>query len=369
MLPPLFSHGPVGSTGVCTAGYRCPAGSLVPTVSACGIGSYSLAGAAACSQCPAGRFGNTTALTTPDCSGPCAPGYYGSTTGMGYPTCQAACSAGFYCPAGTVTMTANRCPRGQYSTLGAAACTNCPPGVYSASDAMPSSTCTAPCDPGYYGATAGATSSTCDGPCDAGYACSSGAMVSNQTVCAPGSYSVGGAAACLPCAAGSYSGSVARPGPCTDACPPGTYCPAGSNGTTDCPSGVYGNGSGLATSACAGVCPAGYYCAVATVNPQPCAAGSVALAVAVSEYVVVLPICWSGWLVVVRGQRRDGRVVAVMWGVRSIRQPDRPCVTKLHRAVLGWVLLPASVDVGDPSAVRQRVSVSDVHIRQVHRVR
>ena len=62
-------------SGMCTAGYACPDGSSSPTVTACAVGTYSVSGSPSCSLCPAGYFGNATTLTTSTCSGLCAAGY------------------------------------------------------------------------------------------------------------------------------------------------------------------------------------------------------------------------------------------------------------------------------------------------------
>ena len=42
-------------SGQCQAGYACPAASTTSTVTLCGAGTYSLAGAGACSPCPPGE--------------------------------------------------------------------------------------------------------------------------------------------------------------------------------------------------------------------------------------------------------------------------------------------------------------------------
>ena len=61
---------------VCWPGYYCPTGSTSPTTASCQPGTYSVAGAAVCSNCSAGRFGQTVALDTPVCSGDCPAGRY-----------------------------------------------------------------------------------------------------------------------------------------------------------------------------------------------------------------------------------------------------------------------------------------------------
>ena len=92
--------------------------------------------------CPAGRYGSTLSLSTPDCSGPCAPGYecpVGSTIDT-----ARSCPPGYYCSGGDRVP----CPPGRYSaangTTSAATCSACPAGRYSnASAATAAATCAA----------------------------------------------------------------------------------------------------------------------------------------------------------------------------------------------------------------------------------
>jgi hypothetical protein len=64
-------------TAVCSAGFFCPAGSTNGTANICPMGQYSTGGAASCTACAAGRYGNTTGLTSSSCSGACEAGRYG----------------------------------------------------------------------------------------------------------------------------------------------------------------------------------------------------------------------------------------------------------------------------------------------------
>ncbi len=134
-------------TGVCTAGYACPAGSNNGTASICPVGQYSLSGAGACSVCPLGRCVCTRArwarvceacrlcavilcgcvavhgaahvralergpvhtalLRSPSLSCACSKreSRYGATSTMGDPLCSGPCvaTAGRVCVAGTTT--------------------------------------------------------------------------------------------------------------------------------------------------------------------------------------------------------------------------------------------------------------------------
>ena len=62
----------------CAPGYYCPRNSFTPT--ACSNGTYNpnvgSVDASACVSCPAGRFGNTTALPSSNCTDVCPAGFY-----------------------------------------------------------------------------------------------------------------------------------------------------------------------------------------------------------------------------------------------------------------------------------------------------
>jgi hypothetical protein len=285
-------------TGPCTAGHFCPAGSDRPDAFPCPAGWYSLPGAAACSQCGAGRFGNTSRQSSADCSGDC--------------------TAGYFCVAGSVNATAAPCPAGQFSFAAAGTCTNCSLGSYGAHAALTTPGCTGLCPAGTYGAVPGLAVATCSGACAAGYACVAGSTNATAAVCPVGRFSIGGAGDCTACRAGRYGAVPAMPAPdCTGncsagyfctagsssaapaACPPGQYsqegrgecspCPIGRYGlasaegnvscTAACPGGVYGGVEGLSTADCSGNCSAGYACAPGSVNATAavCAPGRFSL--------------------------------------------------------------------------------------------
>ncbi len=48
---------------------------ILPSQMRCPVGQYSMIAAGSCSPCPLGRYGATSGLTTPSCTGPCAAGY------------------------------------------------------------------------------------------------------------------------------------------------------------------------------------------------------------------------------------------------------------------------------------------------------
>jgi hypothetical protein len=115
----------------CTAGFACPPQSTTasPPLSTCPSGRYAEDGAAVCSYCADGYFGQAAGATHPNCSGPCLPG--------------------FTCSNGATSPTALECPAGTFSFAASGSCTQC--------------------DSGRYGAVAGLNSSQCSGACTAGY--------------------------------------------------------------------------------------------------------------------------------------------------------------------------------------------------------
>ena len=129
---------------------------------------FSTGGAAICTPCATGRFGNTTALTQPSCSGNCSAGSYGDRTMLTTPTCRGNCSAGYYCPAGSVSPTQAVCPVGRYSLGGAGLCPGCPMGRYGNVTGLSTAQCSGLCPAGRYGATPGVVSNVCEGDCRCG---------------------------------------------------------------------------------------------------------------------------------------------------------------------------------------------------------
>jgi hypothetical protein len=173
-----------GCSGLCTAGFACPLGVACPQFLMCPSGSYSLAGAGACSVCPAGRFGSSPAMAAAECSGPCA--------------------AGFRCPANSTAPTAFACPAGQFSLAGAASCTRCRAGAYGATVGLTTEVCSGLCPAGRWGSggLGVVTTPNCSGPCTAGYACPEGSVNSTAERCGVGRFSAAGAGSCSPCPVG-----------------------------------------------------------------------------------------------------------------------------------------------------------------------
>ncbi|KAK1944623.1 hypothetical protein P3T76_004535 [Phytophthora citrophthora] len=306
-------------SGLCTAGFYCPEGSTSSREKSCGHSIYYCpAGSAArrrvdsgyytvtfptnstnlpmidssqggfgqqkrCEKgfycvfgirrvCPAGVFGDSTRVTTPECSDlcpkgsycpeatnvpvPCPPGTFGSDFGLTNARCSGLCPIGSYCVLGTITPVP------------------CPAGTYGATPGLISSACSSSCS------TVNGVLSCLPSPCHAGYYCPIGAQV----------YECG--AVGVFCPEGSGSPTTASPGYYTTwkvsitalqyvegnrlaiqnqttrsdqhICEKGAYCTGGVKRL--CPSGTYGATEGLSTAACTAPCPAGFYCPIGTAD-------------------------------------------------------------------------------------------------------
>jgi hypothetical protein len=294
----------------CTVGNYCPGGSgqQIP----CPAGSYCPnEQMAAPTPCPGGRYGNTTGLSMPACSGPCAAGYYcseGSTTPN-----QTVCPAGYYCSEGSSAPIP--CPRGSYCPEKSTSPTKCPAGTYNCgTEARSFSDCrtcpgghycregttclddyskgsgsgsgsgsssdpclcssgsgevpAVPCRSGYYCPPASTTEVSCNAgyycphtkmtaeiPCPAGTKCPTIRMTAPQ-VCPVGTYNADtGKQDCALCILGTYNPTAGAIG-CRE-CPSGTRCPStGMSAPQPCPVGETSTGGSSSCTAC----PPGTYC-------------------------------------------------------------------------------------------------------------
>jgi hypothetical protein len=253
----------VSSTGqtpcqLCPPGRACPSAQTTSPV-LCPPGRYSLQGADSCMACPVGRYGlpRSWGLSTPSCSGvcvaqpgqgcgpgakaargvdcppgqygvggsvdcqPCPAGRFGEASALYNDACSGECTAepGWWCPPGCVNAFGQQCDSGYYSPGGPqlSSCTACPAGVFGS---------------------AASTSSACSGSCQAvaGYSCSAGAVNSTGSPCPPGRHSSAKATKCERCPPGKYSDQFASP-----------ECFL-------CPAGRYGGSAGLTSPLCSGPC-------------------------------------------------------------------------------------------------------------------
>jgi hypothetical protein len=276
-------------SAICQAGYYCPAGSINAASYPCRPGTY---------------LDRTDGHSSSDCIA-CPQSYACSwgTTGSSGSNPMVACSAGHYCPAFTGGASDYQCPPGTYSSstslYSSSQCTQCPAGSYClGGDSAVSGTCTAgfycpagsswpttnPCPAGTYSTSTGLVDSAGCTSCPTGNFCLSGS--SSATQCRAGTYTsatrtesdgydmyyLGGATssfpACTTCPAGSYCSAGAT---VSTTCSIGYYSPAGAGSCLTCPVGYYCDVQGLTQSTMLSSkgCPAGYYCPAGTSTTLP----------------------------------------------------------------------------------------------------
>ena len=264
----------------CTAGNYCVEGST--SVTACASGTYSLASAGVCSDCPSGSSCNSGVATL------CSAGNYQASTKQ---TSCLSCTVGSYCVQGSISPTV--CPDGLTSlasSTSSTSCTSCPAGNFCKTGIKTA------CVAGTYQPSTG--QSVCLA-CVAGSYCLLGA--SSPTACPDGKYSLASAqssADCIQCPQGvSCSGGVvlncsagtyAAPGAAScSPCPAGFYCLAGTSTPIACPDGNYVYGNAKASSDCQ-PCIVGNFCKGG--SQTPCAAGSYSS----STGAITCPACPAG---------------------------------------------------------------------------
>ena len=238
----------------CDEGAYCASSGLAAPTGTCLEGSYSAAGASACANCASGKYAPQSGLGS--CLS-CAQGKFQSSTGS---SACSLCSSGSYCPSTGLSATVV-CASGRYSGSGAASCTSCATGRFSAAGATSCGACLA----GTYAAMTGA--SLCSF-CPAGSLCGIGSSV--PVSCFSGKYSAAGASACSDCGVGSF---VATPGSTScDPCPSGHYCATVglSSATAACSAGRY---SSVGAASCT-ACSAGTFASAQAVSCSSCAAGT-----------------------------------------------------------------------------------------------
>ena len=191
----------------------------------------------------------------------CAAGVLGSngslTSQQTSAICAGLCPAGFTC--GTeATVAPAACPKGHYCPKGTSVALPCLPGSYSDSVSLTS---------------AGECTET-----DAGHFAPTGST--NQTACSPGTVAPNASmSACLKCEAGTFQATPGQLacGPCT----PGSYCAEGAAAALPCKAGTYQNETTLQLNLpmtgpddCL-ECPPGSACGTGAVEPGKCSPGTV----------------------------------------------------------------------------------------------
>eukprot|EP01012_Entosiphon_sulcatum_P020572 TRINITY_DN2549_c0_g1_i18.p1 TRINITY_DN2549_c0_g1~~TRINITY_DN2549_c0_g1_i18.p1 ORF type:complete len:7257 (+),score=712.60 TRINITY_DN2549_c0_g1_i18:702-21773(+) len=302
-------------TGLCFAGYYCPAGEIEP-YRECAYGFYCPEGSGLPINCPSGSFQDMVRQST--CK-VCPSGYYcdlddhcpetwsacnRSTNGITY-TQPRDCPVGYYCPNGTKFAHQFPCPAGTFSNItrrsAVSQCQLCTGGQYCATAGL--YTPTGFCTQRYYCSAGASIPAPVDAKtgnlCPRGHYCPTGTAV--PIACEPGTFnSILGAwnkTDCIACTPGSYCaafnlsaptglcyggfycpGGNSEPEPPAFFCPFGMQCPIGSAEPLICMSGTYQDNVGQ--SSCKS-CPAGYYCdlddhcdfATNYTQPRDCPAG------------------------------------------------------------------------------------------------
>mmetsp|Transcript_22127 Transcript_22127/g.33207 ORF Transcript_22127/g.33207 Transcript_22127/m.33207 type:complete len:730 (-) Transcript_22127:1298-3487(-) len=305
-------------SGECKAGYYCEEGSSSSTAMPCGrIDVFCPKGSKAPIFSKPGYYTNAFNSTmTRDSEVLCPPGHWckqgvrnvcgagrwGNSTGLSEPECNGACLEGHYCPAGSQSMKEKPCGSLQYHCPeGSAEPVLTELGYYSAYVGLDAELKTTfdsegmamdsqivcergyicsqgikkQCPPGTFGWQYGAFNETLHCfPCKAGYFCSGDPPATNATenkcggaefycpegskiprYVSPGYYSIGGI--------DDKTRTSER------ICDLGHYCTGGKKFA--CDKGKFGDTHGLKTKNCSGFCPAGSYCENAgTITPIEC---------------------------------------------------------------------------------------------------
>ncbi|GKT35455.1 uncharacterized protein PTSG_02037, partial [Aduncisulcus paluster] len=221
------------------------------SVTACDLGSYTLAGSksgspASCTDAPAGTKLTTNRYT--DIT-PCAYGTYNDSTGS---TMCYQCPAGKKChdPAATPSS----CSIGEYSLLGDAVCHPCPAGFYCTDPSL----APVPCGVGKYGYKLFAEDISDCKDCPTGMFCPPGtfllennAQQGNLHLVEPGSYISSGASVRVMCPENFYfKGTDASQSSDCVACPDGFFCLGGISEPVLCPPGFYCDCGGSSDASC-----------------------------------------------------------------------------------------------------------------------
>lgn len=151
---PFQGTSDVNSALPCDYGHYCPEGSLYPHAN----------------PCPAGKFSDSTSISTSGECGNCPVGYYCTEGSNTFTNPPIICPEGYYCEIDTATATEHPCPAGTYSPNtgleSSSACITCPAGSY--------------CLEG---------TTAVSGLCDAGYWCPEGSSTAQENPCPLGTFS------------------------------------------------------------------------------------------------------------------------------------------------------------------------------------
>jgi hypothetical protein len=262
-------------SGLCDAGYVCPAGSTSSDQVRCTSGKYSHPGASRCASCQEGRYSvdagtNATLWPVHSSCVRCPQGYNAPSTGA---TDCRLCNPGFYA-----------------DIEGLAACKWCPGGRYGATRGLDTSNCTAKCEQKFYCTEGSTTVAPADASCSRGTFCPEGSstlrivkggLYMNYTsyemlMCKIGFSCLGGEL--IECGIAKYQDEVMQDRCKT--CPPGKY--GTDSGAAACIACAPGQYSLAETTSCI-LCEEGKYASVTGSESCPaCNAGTVLAEVVLS---------------------------------------------------------------------------------------
>jgi len=124
----------VSDCGLCPSGYYCPTPGAVATPTICPLGKFCPEGSAEPQLCPIGTYNDVEGATdSRECKG-CEAGKFCPFMGQTVVDAVHICDAGFLClggssrPEPTDFTTGRRCPAGGYCTQGTAVVQSCPAG-------------------------------------------------------------------------------------------------------------------------------------------------------------------------------------------------------------------------------------------------
>ncbi|TMS07192.1 Signal peptide, CUB and EGF-like domain-containing protein 1 [Larimichthys crocea] len=267
VLSPALSQ----PTGLCEAGYYCPAGSTSPNSTEyqgnstksylCPSGHYCPSGTGYPLHCPTGSLSISRGLKEDDECPPCPPGLFCDRPAIAELSDALPCNAGYVCLGGSSSPTPSDGSHGYLCPSGH----SCPVGSVSE----------IPCEPGTYNPAPGAARCI---TCPKGTVCSSTAT-QEPSICPAGYFCQGGATEPTP----QSSDNFPRNGPCPEVYPwrAALHCPAGHYCSTEglakpsgpCAAGFYCPFDFSSTTPYAFLCPKGHYCSEGSPLALPCPTG------------------------------------------------------------------------------------------------
>eukprot|EP00964_Phaeocystis_antarctica_P014423 scaffold7934_cov62-Phaeocystis_antarctica.AAC.8 len=253
----------------CTAGkYQADEGKQACV--ACEPGSFCPEGASAALPCKEGSHSDATNLTTEVECTPTAEGHYAPTGS----TRQTACSPGTVAPNASMGACL-KCEAGTFqATPGQLVCGPCTPGSYCAEGAAAA----LPCKAGtYQNETMLQLNLSMTGPdncleCPPGSACGTGAA--EPSTCSPGTVAPNTSmATCVKCASGTYQEGEGEQA-CV-ACEPGSFCPEGASAALPCKEGSYSDATNLTSADQCTPTGKGHFAPTGSTEQTKCSPGTV----------------------------------------------------------------------------------------------